>query len=115
MQCSMVLRQFGVHCRLVEAIKRLQEGSKSVWGAGTEREYFQVRVCLKQGCIMSLWLFSMVFKSRVMENELRGSGVGSESVTLEGESEKLSSLVREFGREGNRRLMWGKVKYRDSP
>ena len=82
---------------------------------GKESEWFHVRVGLRQGCVMSPWLFNMYMegvvkelKRRVMERgvALRISGEGREwevnelvfvdDTTLVTDSEKLSSLVKKF-------------------
>ena len=82
---------------------------------GKESEWFHVRVDLRQGCVMSPWLFNMYMegvvkelKRRVMERgvALRISGEGREwegnelvfvdDTTLVTDSEKLSSLVKKF-------------------
>ena len=55
-----VLRLYGIGGRLLRGVKSLYVGSKAfvrVWNEVSER--FPVRVGLRQGCVMSLWLFNL--------------------------------------------------------
>ena len=55
-----VLRLYGIGGRLLPGVKSLYVGSKACVRVGNEvSEWFPVRVGLRQGCVMSLWLFSL--------------------------------------------------------
>ena len=55
-----VLRLIGIGGRLLRGVKSLYVGSKACVRVGNEvSEWFPVRVWLRQGCVMSLWLFSL--------------------------------------------------------
>ena len=55
-----VLRLYGIDSRLLRAVKSLYVGSKASVRVGNEMsEWFPVRVGLRQGCVMSPWLFNL--------------------------------------------------------
>ena len=55
-----VLRLYGIGGRLLRGVKSLYVGSKAWVRVGNEvSEWFPVRVRLRQGCVMSTWLFNL--------------------------------------------------------
>ena len=55
-----VLRLYGIGGRLLRGVKSLYVGSKACVRVGNEvSEWFPVRVGLRQGCVMSPWLFNL--------------------------------------------------------
>ena len=55
-----VLRLNGIGGRLLQGVKSLYVGSKACVRVGNEvSEWFPVRVGLRQGCVMSPWLFNL--------------------------------------------------------
>ena len=55
-----VLRLCGIGGRLLRGVKSLYVGSEACVRVGNEvSEFSPVRVRLRQGCVMSLWLFNM--------------------------------------------------------
>ena len=55
-----VLQLYGIGGRLLRGVKSLYVGSKACVRVGNEvSEWFPVRVGLRQGCVMSLWLFNL--------------------------------------------------------
>ena len=55
-----VLRLYGIGGRLLRGVKNSYDGSKACVRVGNEvSEWFPVRVGLRQGCVMSPWLFNL--------------------------------------------------------
>ncbi len=55
-----ILRVYGVGGQLLEGIGSFYETvSASVWVNGELSESFNIEVGVRQGCILSLWLFSI--------------------------------------------------------
>ena len=68
-----VLRLNGIGGRLLQ--KSLYVGSKACVRVGNEvSEWFPVRVGLRQGCVMSLWLFNLDIDGVVREVNARVFG-----------------------------------------
>ena len=112
-----VLSMYGINGKLLKVVQSLYERSEAcVRVCREEGEWFRVGFGLRQGCVMSPWLFN-VFMDGVMK-EVR-EAVGDVGVTLwdarsnsewkvewlmfaddtvlVGDSEKLEGLVQEFG------------------
>ena len=63
-----VLRSYGIGGRLLRGVKSLYVGSKACVRVGNEvSEWFPVRVGLRQGCVMSPWLFNLYIDGVVRE------------------------------------------------
>merc|ERR1712002_652821 len=113
-----VLSMYGINGKLLAAVQSMYERSECcIRVCREEGEWFNVRVGLRQGCVMSPWLFN-VFMDRVMkEVRERVGDVGAtlwdarrncewkvewlmlaDDTVLVGDSkEKLERLVQEFG------------------
>ena len=64
-----VLRLNGIGGRLLRGAKSLYVGSKACVRVGNEvSEWFPVRVGLRQGCVMSPWLFNLYIDGVVRED-----------------------------------------------
>ena len=111
-----VLRLYGVGGKLLKAVKSLYVGSKACVRVGNElSDWFEVRVGLRQGCVMSPWLFNLYIDGVVREVNARVLGHGLELIdaneiawqlnqllfvddtVVVADSEKLCQLVTEFG------------------
>ena len=106
-------------------MKRLYVGSKACVRVGNEvSEWFPVRVGLRQGCVMSPWLFNMYIDGVVREVNVRVLGRGlklvdgngsewelnqllfADDIVVVADSErKLRQFVTEFGRVCERRKL----------
>ena len=72
-----VLRLYGTGGRLLRGVKSLYAGSKDCVRVGNEvSEWFPVRVGLRQGCVMSLWLFNLYVDGVETEVNARVLGRG---------------------------------------
>ena len=120
-----VLGLYGVDGKLLNAVKSLYDDSKACVRVGNEMsEWFSVRVGLRQGCVMSPWLFNLFIDGVVREVNARvlGRGLGlvderdymwelnqllfaDDSVFVADSEEKLCQLVEEFGRACGRRKL----------
>ena len=108
-----VLILYGIGGRLLRGVKSLYVGSKACVRAGNEvSEWFPVRVGLRQGCVMSPWLFNLYIDGVVREVnaglklvdgndnewELNQLLFADDTVVVADSERKLCQLVTEFGR-----------------
>ena len=113
-----MLRVYGVVGKLLKAVQSFYVDSRAcVWVGNDVSEWFQVNVGLRQGCVMSLWLFNVYMDGVVREVNVRVLGKGLELLSANGGrfeinqllfaddtalvadlEEKLGRLVSEFGR-----------------
>ena len=120
-----VLGLYGVGGRLLKAVKSFYVDSKACVRVGNEEsDWFPVRVGLRQGCVMSPWLFNVYMDGVVKEVNARILGRGLELIGADGgayelnqllfaddtalvadSEEKLCRLVTEFGRVCDRRKL----------
>ena len=121
-----VLGMYGINGQLLKATQSLYEKSEAcVRVCREEGEWFEVGVGLRQGCVMSLWLFNLfmdVVMKKVREKAgyvgvtLRDEGrnierkvdwlmFADDTVLLGDSEEKLERLVQEFGRVCRRRKL----------
>ena len=120
-----VLRLYGVGGKLLQAVKSLYTDSRACVRVGNETsDWFPVRVGLRQGCVMSPWLFNLYIDGVVREVNARVLGRGVElldgngndwrlnqllfaddTVVVADSEEKLGQLVTEFGRVCERRKL----------
>ena len=76
-----VLRLYGIGDRLLRGVKSLYVGSKACVREGNEvSEWFPVRVGLRQGCVMSPWLFNLLLPVPGGEKRMVASLWGMRSV-----------------------------------
>ena len=72
-----VLKLYGIGGKLLKAVKSFYAGSKACVRVGNDMsEWFQVKVGLRQGCVMSPWLFNLYFDGVVREVNERVLGRG---------------------------------------
>ena len=81
-----VLRMYGVSGKLLNGIKSMYDGSKAcVRVNGSLSEWFDIDSGVRQGCVMSPWLFN-VFMDGVMKEvrmRINGMGIGLERDGIE--------------------------------
>jgi len=120
-----VLQVYGVGGKLLRAVKGFYKESKAcVRVSREEGEYFPVKVGLRQGCVMSPWLFNIFMDGVVREVKARVREQGARMVyggerkwevsqllfaddtaLVADSKEKLQSLVTELGRVCDRRKL----------
>ncbi|WP_435316529.1 reverse transcriptase domain-containing protein, partial [Klebsiella pneumoniae] len=120
-----VLVMYGVGGRLLRAVKSLYNDSRACVRVGTGvSDWFPVRMGLRQGCVMSPWLFNLYIDGVVREVNARVFGRGlklvdaedrvwelsqllfaDDTVLVADSEEKLQRLVAEFGRVCERRKL----------
>ena len=120
-----VLELYGVGGRLLSAVKSMYADSRACVRVGSERsEWFSVKVGLRQGCVMSPWLFNLYIDGVVREVNARVGGRGlklidrdgndwemnqllfaDDTVVMADSEEKLCQLVSEFGRVCKKRKL----------
>ena len=120
-----MLRVYGVGGKLLKAVQSFYLDSRACVRVGKDvSEWFPVNVALRQGCVMSPWLFNVYMDFVVREVNVRVRGKGLEQLSANGGSfeinqllfaddtalvadseEKLGRLVSEFGRVCERRKL----------
>ncbi|MEL7302024.1 MAG: reverse transcriptase family protein, partial [Pseudomonadota bacterium] len=121
-----VLQMYGINGNLLRAIQSLYADSEgSVRVCREESKWFSVKVGLRQGCVMSPWLFNIFMDGVMKEVREKAGDVGAnmwdarrncewkvewmmfaDDTVLVGDSEqKLQKLVKEFGRVCKRRKL----------
>src|ERR1700755_3177614 len=111
-----VLREGGVSGRLLNGIKSFYENCRARVRVRRElSDWFNVGVGLRQGCVMSPWLFNVLMDGVVRGMEREGKGIrlrsregewevnvllfADDAVLVAESGEKLRMLVKEFVRE----------------
>jgi hypothetical protein len=108
-----VLGDYGVGRKLIGAVKSFYDGCSAGVRIGRKvGKWFEVKVGLRQGCVMSLWLFNVYMDAVVREVHMRTQGKGvrmgdrwevsqclfADDTGLMADTEqKLQRLVDEFG------------------
>ena len=88
------MRLYGIGGRLLRGVKSLYVGSKACVRAGNEvSEWFPVRVGLRQGCVMSPWLFNLYIDGVVREVNARVLGRGLKLVDGNDNEWELNQLL----------------------
>ena len=121
-----VLSMYGINGQLLKAVQSLYEKSEAcVRVCREEGEWFEVGVGLRQGCVMSPWLFNLFMDAVMKEVREKAGDVGvtlwderrnvewkvdwlmfaDDTVLLGDSEEKLERLVQEFGRVCRRRKL----------
>ena len=120
-----VLRLYGIGGKLLGAVQSFYMESRACVRVGCEvSNWFPVKVGLRQGCVMSPWLFNVYMDGVVREVKARTYGKGVQMVGENGErlqvsqllfaddtalvadsEEDLRRLVMEFGRVCDRRKL----------
>ena len=119
-----VLGMYGINCQSLKVVQSLYEKSETcVRVCRKEGEWLEVGVGMRQGCVMSPWLFNLFMDAVMKEVREKAGDVG---VTLQDEKEntewkvdwlmfaddtvllgeeKLERLVQEFGRVCRRKKL----------
>ena len=120
-----MLRVYGVGGKLLTAVQSFYVDSRACVRVGDDvSEWFPVNVGLRQGCVMSPWLFNVYMDGVVREVNVRVLGKGLKVLSANGgrfeinqllftgdtalvadSEEKLCRLVSEFGRVCERRKL----------
>ena len=121
-----MLSLFGIGGRLLSAVKSFYVDSRACVRVGNqESDSFQVRIGLRQGCVMSPWLFNLFMDGVVREVNIKvgESGLGlmegnggpewkinqvlfaDDTALVADTEEALQQLVTEFGRVCERRKL----------
>ena len=120
-----VLRMYGIGGRLLKGVKSFYRNSRACVRVGNSvSDWFSVNVGLRQGCVMSPWLFNIFMDGVVREVDARMLGRGlrlknadgsewslnqllfADDTALVADSEEtLRQLVEEFGRVCDRRKL----------
>ena len=117
-------RVYGVGAKLLKAVQSFYVDSMACVRVGNDvSEWFPVNVGLRQGCVMSPWLFNVYMDGVVREVNIRVLGKGQllcasggrfeinqllfadDTVPVADSEEKLCRLVNEFGRVCERRKL----------
>ena len=89
-----VLRLYGIGGRLLRGVKSFYVGSKACVRVGNEvSEWFPVRVGLRQGCVMSPWLFNLYMDGVAREVNARVLGRGLKLVDGNESEWELNQLL----------------------
>ena len=122
--CGRCLRVYGVGGKLCKAVQSFYVDSRACVQVGMDvSEWIPVNVGLRQGCVMSPWLFNVYMDGVVREVNARVLGKGLEMMSVNGgrfeinqllfaddtalvadSEEKLCRLVSEYGRVERRKL-----------
>ena len=120
-----MLRVFGVGGKFWKPVQSFYEDSRACFRVGNDvSEWFPANVGLRQGCVMSPWLFNVYIDGVVREVNVKVLGKGLELLSSNGgtfeinqllfadntalvanSEEKLCRLVSEFGRVCERRKL----------
>ena len=120
-----VLRVYGVGGKLLKGVQSFYNESRAcVRSESGYSEWFDVKVGLRQGCVMSPWLFNVYMDGVVREVNMRVQGRGLEmidgmgrgwrmnqllyaddTVLIDDSKENLQHLLSEFGRVCERRKL----------
>ena len=88
------LRVYEIGGRLLRGVKSLYVGSKACVRVGNEvSEWFPVRVGLRQGCVLSPWLFNLYIDGVVREVNARALGRGLKLVDGNDNEWELNQLL----------------------
>ena len=120
-----MLRVYGVGGKLLKSVQSFYIDSRACVRVGNDvSEWFPVNVGLRQGCVMSPWLFNVYMEGVVREVNVRVLGKGLELLNANGggfeinqllfaddtalvadSEEKFCILVIEFGTVSGRRML----------
>ena len=89
-----MLRVYGVGGKLLKAVKSFNVDSRACVRVGKDAsEWFLVNVGLRQGCVMSPWLFNVYMDGVVREVNVRVLGKGLELLCANGGSFEINQLL----------------------
>ena len=82
-----ILGKYGLGGKLLDAIKSFYRNSRAcVKMDGRKRNFFEVKVGLRQGCVMSPWLFNVYMDSVVSEVKMDNGEDGLKVLSANGGS-----------------------------
>ena len=89
-----VLRMYGIGGRLLEGVKSFYRNSRACVRVGNSvSDWFSVNVGLRQGCVMSPWLFNIFMDGVVREVDARMLGRGLRLKNADGSEWSLNQLL----------------------
>ena len=89
-----LLRVYGVGGKLLKGVQSFYVGSRACVCMGDDvSEWFPVNVRLRQGCVMSPWLFNVYMDGVVCEMNVRVLGKGLELLSANGGRFWISQLL----------------------
>ena len=89
-----MLRVYGVGGKLLKAVQSIHVDSRACVRVGNDvSEWFMVNVGLRQGCVMSPWLFNVYMDGVVREVNVRVLGKGLELLSANGGRFEINQLL----------------------
>ena len=89
-----MLRVYGVRLKLLKAVQSFYVDSRACVRVGNDvSEWFPVNVGLRQGCVMSPWLFYVYMDGVIREVNLRVIGKGLELLSANGGRFEINQLL----------------------
>ena len=89
-----MLRVYGVGKKLLKAVQSFYVDSRTCVRVGNDvSEWFTVNVGLRQGCVMSSWLFNVYMDGVVQEVNVRVLGKGLELLSANGGRFEINQLL----------------------
>ena len=89
-----MLRVYGVGGKLLKAVQSFYVDSRACVRVGNDvSETFPVNVGLRQGCVMSPWLFNVYMDDVVREVKVRVLGKGLELLSANGGRFEINQLL----------------------
>ena len=86
--------EYGVEGKLLKAVQSFYVDSRACVRVGNDvSEWFPVNVGLRQGCVMSPWLFNVYMDDVVREMNLRVLGKGLELLSANGGRFEINQLL----------------------
>ena len=89
-----MLRVHGVGGKLLKAVQSFFVESRECVRVGNDvSEWFPVNVELRQGCVMSRWLFNLYMDGVVREANARVLGIGLKLLSGDGDRFEINQLL----------------------
>ena len=90
-------RVYGVGGKLLKAVQSFYVDSRACVRVGTDvSEWFLVKIGLRQGCVMSPWLFNVYMDGVVREVNVRVHGKGLKLLSENGDWFEINQLLFEY-------------------
>ena len=89
-----LLRSYGVGGKLLNAVQSFYKDSRARVRVGNDvSEWFPINVGLRQGCVMSPWLFNVYMDGMIREVNVRMLGNRLESLNANGGRFEINQLL----------------------